>query len=1046
MRRALKIVAALLLLVATGAVALVALLPTERIAALVAERVEAATGRALTLEGGLSPSFWPVLGVETGAFSLANAEWGAAPALVSAKGARIGVEVMPLLSGEIRVREVRLVEPVIALEIGADGAANWDFGGPGAPEGASGESAALTAFSLDEAVIEGGALRFSDARTGEIHSVEAADLRAALPEGLEGALTLAGEATWRGEAARIDLELASPGAAMRGERIALRLDFEGAGASLFYDGEADPSGPAAAGALKLSAADPAALLALAGIAPPPAAAGLSDVTLEGRVDIGPALSVDLKGGATKAGERGVFTLIAEAPPGWEESLTADLDLTAEIGSLARIAWKGRAGPGAGGAPAALDGTFALEAADPAKAAAFALGEAPAQLAGLSNVALEGRIAMGEALSLAATGGATKAGERAEIALSAEAAPGWTQSLTADVDLSAKIGSLARVSYKGLAGPGSGAAPVTLKGDYALAAADPAKAVAFALGEAPAQLAGLSGLDLSGRIDLSAAGLSGAAKGGVARDGRRATVDLTARGGADWATARAFALKLDASLEGLARLSFDGRAAAPDGAAPSVEGALDLDAPDLRGLAAFAGAALPEGQPGAFRRLRVTGDVTTPAPSQIRIATSRLDFDDISAKGPIRLAYGGKPVLSAVLEAGALDLTPYIGGGEAGPSGPGWSKERIDLSGLNALDADVTLRAASVTLPNMRLGRSDVTAKLAGGRLDLSVKELGFYEGGVQGVVRLDAARGVALDADVTASAVRLLPMLRDLADVTNLEGLGRVNFAVSGAGESLDAIMRSLDGNGAISLTDGALVGFNLAAMVRNLTGGGGEQKTDFSEISGTFTIRDGVLSNGDFAFLGPLIRITGEGTADLGAQTANFRLVPKAVATLKGQGGGLDRSGLSFPLIISGPWANLSIRPDLQAGIEALLTDPEGVLDAAKGLIEGGGAGAIQGAVGAALGGAAVGGAAKALEAAKENPAAAAAEALRAITGAPAAEPAPKPDLSGLTKEERQAERKRLRQEERRAKRAEERRQEQLRNDPAGAVVNELLNQIRKP
>lgn len=1040
MRRALKIVAALLLLSGTAAVALVALLPKERIAGLVAERVEAATGRALTLEGGLRPSFWPVLGVETGAFSLANAPWGAAPALVSAKGARIGVEVMPLLSGDIRVREVRLIEPVIALEIGADGAKNWEFGGGGAPEGASGENAALTAFTLDEAVIEAGDLRFSDARTGEVHSLTAANLRAALPGGIEGELTLAGGATWRGEAARIDLALASPGAAMRGERVSLRLDFTGAGAALFYDGSADPSGPAAAGDVKLSVADPAALLALAGLALPTEAAGLSDIALEGRIDIAEALSLDLKGGATKTGERGAFTLVAEAAPGWAESLTADLDLTAEIGSLAKLAWAGRAGPGAGGAPAALDGTFSLEAEDPAKAAAFALGQAPAALEGLSAVAMTGRVAMGEALSLEATGGATKGGERAEIALEAEAAPGWTSSLTADVDLAATIGSLARVSYKGLAGPGAGAAPVTLKGDYALSAADPSKAAAFALGAAPAPLAGLSALDVAGRIDLSAAGLSGAAKGGVSRDGRRATVDLTARGGADWATARAFTLKLDAALDGLARLSFDGRAAAPDGAAPTIEGALDLDAPDLRGLAAFAGAALPEGQAGAFRRLRVTGDVTTPAPSQIRIATSRLELDDISAQGPIRLAYGGKPMLSAVLEAGALDLRPYLGGGGSGPAGPGWSKERVDLSGLNALDADVTLRAASVTLPNMALGRSDVTAKLSGGKLDLSVKELGFYQGGVQGVVRLDAARGVALDADVTASAVRLLPMLRDLADVTNLEGLGRVNFAVSGAGESLDAIMRSLDGNGAISLTDGALVGFNLAEMVRNLTGGGGAQKTDFSEISGTFTIRDGVLSNGDFAFLGPLIRITGEGTADLGAQTANFRLVPKAVATLKGQGGALDRAGLSFPLIISGPWANLSIRPDLQAGIEALLTDPQGALDAARGVIEGGGAGAI----GGALGGAALGGAAKALEAAKENPAAAATEALRAITGAPAAAPAPAPpaDLSGLTKEERQAERQRRRQEERRAQREPER----LKNDPAGAVVNELLKTLTKP
>ena len=92
--------------------------------ALAADQVRAATGRELTLAGELSPSLWPVLGVRTGPVTLSNAAWGAAEHMVSASAAEIGVELAALLSGEIKVTTLRLVDPVVALEIGGDGQAN----------------------------------------------------------------------------------------------------------------------------------------------------------------------------------------------------------------------------------------------------------------------------------------------------------------------------------------------------------------------------------------------------------------------------------------------------------------------------------------------------------------------------------------------------------------------------------------------------------------------------------------------------------------------------------------------------------------------------------------------------------------------------------------------------------------------------------------------------------------------------------------------------------------------------------------------------------
>jgi AsmA protein len=76
-RRFLRIGAILLavaaLLVAGALVALRQAFPPARLAAMLAEHVSAATGRALRIEGDLKFRLWPTLAVEARDISLANA-------------------------------------------------------------------------------------------------------------------------------------------------------------------------------------------------------------------------------------------------------------------------------------------------------------------------------------------------------------------------------------------------------------------------------------------------------------------------------------------------------------------------------------------------------------------------------------------------------------------------------------------------------------------------------------------------------------------------------------------------------------------------------------------------------------------------------------------------------------------------------------------------------------------------------------------------------------------------------------------------------------
>ena len=95
--------------------------------------------------------------------------------------------------------------------------------------------------------------------------------------------------------------------------------------------------------------------------------------------------------------------------------------------------------------------------------------------------------------------------------------------------------------------------------------------------------------------------------------------------------------------------------------------------------------------------------------------------------------------------------------------------------------------------------------------------------------------------------------------------------------------------------------------MLRNLDASyrGEGSKTVFNTITASTSITNGLASNSDLIFDAPLISATGEGTIDIGNQSLAYRLTPVALT------GG---AGISVPVIIEGPWSDLSFRPDLEA------------------------------------------------------------------------------------------------------------------------------------
>src|SRR5690606_16279739 len=107
---------------------------------------------------------------------------------------------------------------------------------------------------------------------------------------------------------------------------------------------------------------------------------------------------------------------------------------------------------------------------------------------------------------------------------------------------------------------------------------------------------------------------------------------------------------------------------------------------------------------------------------------------------------------------------------------------------------------------------------------------------------------------------------------------------------------------------DGAIKGINVAHYLRQAQARiKGEpapemneaNQTDFTAMSGTAKIANGVVQNNDLDLRSPLLRVGGEGSANLPQETIDYLVRASVVASLSGQGGkGLEQlKGVTVPI-----------------------------------------------------------------------------------------------------------------------------------------------------
>jgi AsmA protein len=250
---------------------------------------------------------------------------------------------------------------------------------------------------------------------------------------------------------------------------------------------------------------------------------------------------------------------------------------------------------------------------------------------------------------------------------------------------------------------------------------------------------------------------------------------------------------------------------------------------------------------------------------------------------------------------------------------------VDLSALKGINAKGKVQIGALEVRGLKL--ADVNAQLnaANGHVTVAPHSAKLYEGTISGELAVDANRN-QISLKEQLQNVTVGPILRDFAQQDRLDGRGDVALDVTTAGATVNAMKRSIAGTTKVHLRDGAIKGINLGEIIQRARSAVGSRsaaegqsandksrKTDFSELSASFAIKNGVAHNEDLDAKAPLFRLGGAGDINIGTSSLNYVAKAALVATAEGQGGKeRDRlAGLTVPVKLSGPFDDLKYEVD---------------------------------------------------------------------------------------------------------------------------------------
>lgn len=330
---------------------------------------------------------------------------------------------------------------------------------------------------------------------------------------------------------------------------------------------------------------------------------------------------------------------------------------------------------------------------------------------------------------------------------------------------------------------------------------------------------------------------------------------------------------------------------------------------LEARVTFAGPGLPPLQ------LAAAGKASADAEGVRWTLAGALNADRFDSSGRATFA-GAVPRVEADARFDKLDLNRLLAPGPPAPSAAAAAGTPLQFGPLNAFDGQFTLAAGKLVFRHYRAADIEARATLDQGALQVSRLVGRAWGGRVEASGSADArSRRVAVK--FAASGVDVDALLKDLTGKELLAGTGRVVADVHSSGDSFGALRQHLAGSVALQVRDGAIKGANLTRALRQAQAAwalrqdatskaSAAERTDFSELSASARIADGVAHSDDLDVKSRFLHIGGSGRFDIGRGRVDYTARVTGVAAAAGHDGAelpAALHGAVVPVVLSGPF-----------------------------------------------------------------------------------------------------------------------------------------------
>ena len=316
---------------------------------------------------------------------------------------------------------------------------------------------------------------------------------------------------------------------------------------------------------------------------------------------------------------------------------------------------------------------------------------------------------------------------------------------------------------------------------------------------------------------------------------------------------------------------------------------------------------------------------------MRLTGLTISVDDTTFTGKMTVPFASNGRFFLDLTGDALDLNRYMAPAdeeEAAATGDGVPVE-IPADLIKPLNARGDLKIDTVTLGAMQLDNATVRLTTAGGKMRIHPVSADLFDGKYEGDVRLDVTGSKpVLSMNERIEGVDLAKLATAMFDKNNITGSIRGDFKLTGRGNDMSEIQRTLSGNMSFELRDGVYEGTDVwyelrraRALLKQETPPEPElpARTKFSAVKATSTVTDGIMRNDDFVADLPFMQLTGAGTVNLPEGTVDYRMKARVFSKPEAMEGATpeeieDLTKTVIPVKISGPVASPKVAPDVEA------------------------------------------------------------------------------------------------------------------------------------